>query len=104
MGSIPYKFDLILSYSFTINRREKSHAKSSQRRLLFTLIIFILPPYAWSLPLNYGYTTRNEEKHELANNEEQFSQSSADLQQYFNELINLPNILYRDAARCRTSK
>jgi len=78
--------------------------KSIQGRLLFMLIIFILLPYFLSVLLNYGYTKSNVEKHELANNEEQFNESSEELQQYFNELINLPYILYRDAELFRTFK
>nr|WP_231710805.1 histidine kinase [Gracilibacillus suaedae] len=61
------------------------------------LIIFILLPYFLSVLLIYSYTKNNVEKHELANNEEQIAESSEALQQYFDELIHLPYILYRDA-------
>lgn len=45
----------------------------------------------------YGYMKNNVEKNELAIHEEQIEESSEEFQQYFNELINLPYILYRDA-------
>ncbi|MDX8047560.1 histidine kinase [Gracilibacillus sp. S3-1-1] len=71
--------------------------KSIQSRLLCMLIIFILLPYFLSVLIIYHYTKENVEKHELAKNKEQLKESSAELQQYFNELIHLPYILYRDA-------
>ncbi len=61
------------------------------------LIIFILLPYFLSVLLIYNYTKNNVQEHELTNNEEQIAESSESLQQYFDELIHLPYILYRDA-------
>lgn len=52
----------------------------------------------------YGYLKNNVEKNELAINKEQIEESSEDLQQYFNELINFPYILYRDAELFRIFK
>lgn len=45
----------------------------------------------------YGYMKNNVEKNELAIHEEQIEESSEEFQQYFNELIDFPYILYRDA-------
>jgi len=46
--------------------------------------------------LIYRQTKENVERHELENSQEQIQQASADLEQYFDEIINLPYILYRN--------
>lgn len=68
------------------------------------LVIFILIPYSLLVLLMYGYMKNNVEKNELAIYEEQIEESSEEFQQYFNELINIPFILYRDAKLFRIFK
>ncbi|WP_347553212.1 histidine kinase (plasmid) [Pseudalkalibacillus hwajinpoensis] len=69
---------------------------SIQSRLLLMLVIFILLPYFLSVLLIYGYTKNSVEKHELANSQGQIEDSSEELQQYLNEMLSLPYLLYRD--------
>ncbi|WP_163528521.1 cache domain-containing sensor histidine kinase [Halobacillus ihumii] len=69
---------------------------SIQSRLLLMLLLFIILPYFLSVLLIYGYTKNSVEKHELANSQEQIEESTEELQQYLNEMLNLPYILYRD--------
>nr|WP_239587605.1 sensor histidine kinase [Bacillus pakistanensis] len=68
------------------------------------LLIFILFPYFLSVLLIYGYTKNSVEKHELANSQEQIEESLEELQQYFNEMLDLPYLLYRDADLFRIFK
>lgn len=70
--------------------------KSIHKRLLFLLLVFIILPYFLSVLLIYRQTKENVERHELENSQEQIQQASADLEQYFDEIINLPYILYRN--------
>ncbi|RBW70760.1 sensor histidine kinase [Bacillus taeanensis] len=70
--------------------------KSIQSRLLFMLLIFIILPYFLSVLLIYGYTKKNVEQHELETSSEQLQKASESLEQYFNEIINLPYVLYRN--------
>ncbi|MFC7322464.1 cache domain-containing sensor histidine kinase [Halobacillus campisalis] len=70
--------------------------KSTQSRLLLLLLIFIILPYFLSVFLIYIYTKNSVEQHELENSREQIQESSVELEQYFDEMINLPYILYRD--------
>ncbi|MDQ6422856.1 histidine kinase [Paenibacillus sp. LHD-117] len=70
--------------------------KSIQTRLLILLLIFIILPYFLSVLLIYRQTKENVERHELENSREQMQQASEDLAQYFDDIINLPYILYRN--------
>ncbi|WP_173917564.1 sensor histidine kinase [Halobacillus sp. Marseille-Q1614] len=70
--------------------------KSIQSRLLIMLLMFIILPYFLSVFLIYSYTKNSVEQHELENSREQIQESSEELEQYFNEMIDLPYILYRD--------
>ncbi|MEK4193460.1 histidine kinase [Paenibacillus sp. FSL L8-0323] len=70
--------------------------KSIHKRLLFLLLVFIILPYFLSVLLIYRQTKENVERHELENSQEQIQQASADLEQYLDEIINLPYILYRN--------
>lgn len=60
------------------------------------LLIFIILPYFLSVFLIYIYTKNSVEQHELENSREQIQESSIEIEQYFDEMINLPYILYRD--------
>ncbi|TDL31015.1 HAMP domain-containing protein [Jeotgalibacillus sp. S-D1] len=70
--------------------------KSIQSRLVIILLIFIIFPYFLSVFLIYGYTKNSVEQHELENSEAQLEKSSEELQQYADDIINLPYILYRN--------
>ncbi|CAN7374498.1 histidine kinase [Paenibacillus sp. LjRoot153] len=70
--------------------------KSIQSRLLIMLLVFIILPYFLSMLLIYRQTKENVERHELENSREQIGQASEDLEQYFNDIVNLPYILYRN--------
>ncbi|MCP3028482.1 histidine kinase [Halobacillus sp. A5] len=70
--------------------------KSIQRRLLLLLLIFIILPYFLSVFIIYGYTKNSVEQHELENSREQIAKNSRELEQYVDEMVNLPYILYRD--------
>ncbi|WP_101845636.1 histidine kinase [Halobacillus sp. Marseille-P3879] len=70
--------------------------KSIQRRLLLMLLVFILLPYFLSIFIIYGYTKNSVEHHELENSREQIDKNSKELEQYVDEIVNLPYILYRD--------
>lgn len=70
--------------------------KSIQSRLLFMLLVFIILPYFLSVLLIYRQTKENVERHELENSREQMQQASEDLEQYFDDIVNLPYILYRN--------
>lgn len=70
--------------------------KSIQSRLLFMLFIFIILPYFLSVFLIYIYTKNSVEQHELENSREQIQESSIEIEQYSDEMINLPFILYHD--------
>ncbi|MFG6150116.1 cache domain-containing sensor histidine kinase [Halobacillus sp. B23F22_1] len=70
--------------------------RSIQSRLLLMLFIFIILPYFLSVFLIYIYTKNSVEQHELENSRQQIQESSIELEQYFDEMVNLPYILYRD--------
>lgn len=70
--------------------------KSIQSRLVIILLIFIIFPYFLSVFLIYGYTKSSVEQHELENSEAQLEKSSEELEQYAEDIINLPYILYRN--------
>lgn len=70
--------------------------KSIQSRLLIMLLVFIILPYFLSMLLIYQQTKENVERHELENSREQIQQASEDLGQYFEDIVNLPYILYRN--------
>lgn len=70
--------------------------KSIQSRLLIMLLVFIILPYFLSMLLIYRQTKENVERHELENSREQIQQASEDLGQYFDDIVNLPYILYRN--------
>lgn len=70
--------------------------KSIRSRLLIMLLVFIILPYFLSVLLIYWQTKENVERHELENSREQMQQASEDLEQYFNDIVNLPYILYRN--------
>lgn len=60
------------------------------------LLSFIILPYFLSVLIIYGYTKDSVEQHELKNSEDQMEKLSIELEQYFNDMINLPYILYRN--------
>ncbi|MCL6571828.1 MAG: histidine kinase [Bacillus sp. (in: Bacteria)] len=70
--------------------------KSIQGRLLLMLLVFIILPYFLSVLLIYRQTKENVERHEIENSHEQMQQASEDLEQYFDDIVNLPYILYRN--------
>ncbi|KRE64113.1 cache domain-containing sensor histidine kinase [Paenibacillus sp. Soil750] len=70
--------------------------KTIQSRLLIMLLLFIILPYFLSMLLIYRQTRENVEQHELENSREQIGQASEDLEQYFDDIVNLPYILYRN--------
>ncbi|MEM5593991.1 hypothetical protein AAHH67_23515 [Niallia circulans] len=70
--------------------------KSIQSRLFFMLLAFIILPYFLTVLIIYGYTKDSVEQHELQNSKEQLDKLSKELEQYFNDMINLPYILYRN--------
>ena len=70
--------------------------KSIQSRLLLMLLVFIILPYFLSVLLIYRQTKVNVERHEIENSQEQMQQASGDLEQYFDDIVNLPSILYRN--------
>ncbi len=60
------------------------------------LLVFIILPYFLSVLLIYRQTKADVERHELENSSEQMEQASKDLEQYFDDIVNLPYILYRN--------
>ncbi|MEV5029613.1 histidine kinase [Paenibacillus sp. LPE1-1-1.1] len=70
--------------------------KSIQTRLLIMLLLFIILPYFLSVLLIYWQTKENVERHELENSSEQMQQASEELEQYLDDIVNLPYILYRN--------
>lgn len=70
--------------------------KSIQNRLIILLLVFIILPYFFSVLFIYRQTKENVERHELENSGEQIEQASTDLEQYFDDIVNLPYILYRN--------
>lgn len=70
--------------------------KSIQSRLLIMLLVFIVLPYFLSVFLIYSYTKNSVEKHELENSREQLQKNADELEQYFDDMIDFPYILYRN--------
>lgn len=70
--------------------------KSIQNRLLILLLVFIILPYFLSVLLVYRQTKENVERYELQNSTEQMQQASMDLAAYFDEILSLPYLLYRN--------
>lgn len=70
--------------------------KSIQNRLIIMLLLFIIVPYFLSVLLIYWQTKENVERHELENSSEQMQQASEELEQYLDDIVNLPYILYRN--------
>lgn len=79
-----------------IERKEALNMKSIQSRLFFMLLAFIILPYFLTVLIIYGYTKDSVEQHELQNSKEQLDKLSKELEQYFNDMIDLPYILYRN--------
>ncbi|WP_148357639.1 cache domain-containing sensor histidine kinase [Peribacillus simplex] len=70
--------------------------KTIQSRLLLMLLLFIILPYFLSVFLIYSYTKNSVERHELENSQEQLQRNAEELEQYFDDMINLPYLLYRN--------
>lgn len=70
--------------------------KSIRSRLLLLLLVFILLPYFLSVFLIYGYTKNSVERQELQNSREQIQRNAEELEQYVEDIVNLPYILYRN--------
>lgn len=70
--------------------------KSIRTRLLILLLVFIVLPYFLSVLFIYEHTKANVESHELENSQEQVQQAAADLEQYFEEIVSLPYVIYRN--------
>ncbi|MGG3557109.1 sensor histidine kinase [Peribacillus frigoritolerans] len=70
--------------------------KSIQSRLLIMLLIFIVLPYFLSVFFIYTYTKNSVEQHELENSREQLQKNADELEQYFDDMIDIPYILYRN--------
>lgn len=60
------------------------------------LLTFIILPYFLSVLFIYGYTKNSVEQHELEISHDQMENLSEELEQYFNDMINLPYILYQN--------
>ncbi len=67
------------------------------------LIMFIILPYFLSVLLIYGYTKKNVERYELASSHDQMQEVSEHLEQYFQDMIHLPYMLYRNPDLFRIS-
>ncbi|OIJ22415.1 histidine kinase [Anaerobacillus alkalidiazotrophicus] len=70
--------------------------KSIQSRLFLMLLTFIIVPYFLSVLFIYEYTKNDVERHKLEISHLQMEKLSEELEQYFNDMINLPYILYRN--------
>lgn len=70
--------------------------KSIQSRLLIMLLIFIILPYFLSVFFIYTYTKNSVEQYELENSREQLQKNADELEQYFDDMIDFPYILYRN--------
>ncbi|MGA4718386.1 sensor histidine kinase [Fictibacillus nanhaiensis] len=70
--------------------------KSIHSRLLLMLLGFIIVPYFFTIFLIYAYTKNSVEEYELNNSKMQLEKNAEDLQQYFDDMVNLPYILYRN--------
>lgn len=70
--------------------------KSIQSRLFLMLLLFIIIPYFLSVFFIYGYTKDRVEQQALEVSNNQMNKLSEELEQYFQDMINLPYILYRN--------
>jgi two-component system, sensor histidine kinase YesM len=70
--------------------------KSIHSRLLLMLLGFIIVPYFLTIFIIYAYTKNSVEEYELNNSKMQLEKNAEDLQQYFDDMVNLPYILYRN--------
>ncbi|OAS87827.1 MULTISPECIES: cache domain-containing sensor histidine kinase [Metabacillus] len=70
--------------------------KSIQSRLFLMLLIFIIIPYFLSVFFIYGYTKDRVEQQALEVSNNQMNKLSVELEQYFQDMIDLPYILYRN--------
>ncbi|MBH0164194.1 histidine kinase [Fictibacillus sp. 7GRE50] len=70
--------------------------KSIHSRLLLMLLGFIIVPYFLTIFLIFAYTKNSVEEYELNNSKMQLEKNAEDLQQYFDDMVNLPFILYRN--------
>jgi two-component system sensor histidine kinase YesM len=60
------------------------------------LLIFIVLPYFLSVFIIYTYTKNSVEQYELENSREQLQKNADELEQYFDDMIDFPYILYRN--------
>ncbi|AJY75888.1 cache domain-containing sensor histidine kinase [Paenibacillus beijingensis] len=70
--------------------------KSIRSRLLAMLLVFIIIPYFLSVLLIYCHTKQKAEQHELADSRDQIQKTAEDLEEYYEDLLDLPYILYRN--------
>lgn len=70
--------------------------KSIQSRLIIMLLLFIILPYFLSIFFIYTYTKNSVEQYELENSQDQLQKNAAELEQYFEDMIDFPYILYRN--------
>lgn len=60
------------------------------------LLIFIIIPYFLSVFVIYGYTKNRVEQQALKASHHQMDKLSEELEQYFDEMVNLPYLIYRN--------
>lgn len=60
------------------------------------LLIFIIIPYFLSVFVIYGYTKNRVEQQALKASHSQMDKLSEELEQYFDEMVNLPYLIYRN--------
>lgn len=60
------------------------------------LLIFIIIPYFLSVFVIYGYTKNRVEQQALKASHNQMDKLSEELEQYFDEMVNLPYLIYRN--------
>ncbi|MGQ4666922.1 sensor histidine kinase [Metabacillus halosaccharovorans] len=70
--------------------------KSIRSRLFLMLLIFIIIPYFLSVFVIYGYTKNRVEQQALKASHSQMDKLSEELEQYFDEMVNLPYLIYRN--------
>lgn len=70
--------------------------KSIRSRLLAMLLVFIIIPYFLSVLLIYWHTKQKAEQQELADSREQIQKTAEDLEEYYEDLLDLPYVLYRN--------
>lgn len=77
-------------------QKEHHTMKSIQSRLFLMLLIFIILPYFLTVFFIYGYTKKLVEQHELEVSRNQMEKASNELEQYFEDLVGLPYVTYRN--------